>query len=52
MSAPPKALLLNHAREPADSRNLPAEEITQIAAELGAGRHGRIRALRHLRVHS
>jgi hypothetical protein len=34
MSAPPNAPLLNHAREPADSRNLSAEEFKQIAVEV------------------
>jgi len=46
MSAPPNAPLLDCVREPADSRNLSAEEFKQIAAELRAGRRGRIRPVR------
>jgi len=62
MSAPTNTPLLDRVREPADSRNLSAEEFKQIAVELRAGRRGRIRPLRqggglyhvadHLRIHS
>jgi hypothetical protein len=52
MSAPPNVPLLDRVRELADSRNLSAEALKQIAAELRAGRRGRIRTLRHLRIHS
>jgi deoxyxylulose-5-phosphate synthase len=52
MSAPPNVPLLDRVRELADLRNFSAEELQQIAAELRAGRRGRIRALRHLRIHS
>jgi hypothetical protein len=64
MSAPPNAPLLDHVREPADSRNLSAEEFKQIAVELRAARRAGVTGCTlfeemgfyyiadHLRIHS
>jgi hypothetical protein len=64
MSAPLNAPLLDHDREPADSRNLSAEEFKQIAVELRAARRAAVTGCTlfeemgfyyvadHLRIHS
>ncbi|HEY6719036.1 MAG TPA: hypothetical protein VI232_22035 [Reyranella sp.] len=64
MSAPPNAPLLDHVREPADSHNLSAEEIKQIAVKLRAVRRAAVTGCTlfeemgfyyvadHLRIHS